>query len=79
MIIERTENNLTYAKARSGTFPFKLDVCLYIADGVLIDAGPSNILKETRRLLEKEKISCAAITHVHEDHTGAAAWIKKKA
>ena len=76
MIIEKIENNLIYAKARSGTFPFKLDVCLYIADGVLIDAGPSNILKETRRLLEKEKIRCAAITHVHEDHTGAAAWIK---
>lgn len=76
MIIERIDNSLIYAKAKSGTYPFKLDVCLYIADGVLFDAGSSNILKETRKLLQNEKINCAAITHVHEDHTGAAAWIK---
>ncbi len=76
MIIQKIENSLTFAKARSGTYPFKLDVCLYIADGVLVDAGSANILKEIRKLLETEKITCAAITHVHEDHTGAAAWIK---
>lgn len=77
MQTERIEDNIIYARAKSGTYPFKLDVCLYIADGVLIDAGSANILKETRTLLGNEKIICAALTHVHEDHTGAAAWIKK--
>jgi len=78
MIIKKNENGLIAAETKSGIFPFKLSVWLYIADGVLIDAGSANILKKTKLLIEKEKISCVALTHVHEDHTGAAAWIKEK-
>lgn len=76
MIISRPCEGITVAKARSGYYPLKLDIYLYIADGVLIDAGSSNILEETKDLLQNERISCAALTHVHEDHTGAASWIK---
>jgi len=78
MDIRNIEKRLISAETKSGIFPFRLDVTLYIADGVLIDAGSANILKKTKQLLEKEKIKCAVITHVHEDHTGAAAWIKEK-
>ncbi|HOP63276.1 MAG TPA: MBL fold metallo-hydrolase [Spirochaetota bacterium] len=76
MIIKKLNNSITVAKAKSGYYPLQLNIYLYIADGVLIDAGSANMLKETKFFLKKEKISCAAITHVHEDHTGAAAWIK---
>lgn len=76
-MIERIDDGLTFVKVKSGIFPVRLEICLYIAEGVLIDAGSSNILGKTKKLLKKEKISCAAITHVHEDHTGAAAWIKE--
>ena len=76
MIIKKIDNYVTAADAKSGCFPFRLNVSLYIVDGVLIDAGAKNILNKIKSLLQKEKIECAAITHVHEDHTGAAAWIK---
>jgi len=76
-MIEKIGDGLTFVKAKSGIIPLRLEVCLYIADGILIDAGSSHILGKIKKMLEKEKISCAAITHVHEDHTGAAAWIKE--
>lgn len=78
MKVEKIDKDLTAVETKSGYFPFKLDVWLYIADSVLIDAGSANIVKTVKILLENEKISCAALTHVHEDHTGAAAWIRKK-
>jgi len=77
MIIKRIDDNLLSINTKSGTFPFQLDICLYLADGVLIDSGSSNILKKLRPIMENEKIICAALTHVHEDHTGAAGWIKE--
>ena len=77
MMLERTDDGLIFVKAKSGVFPARLELCIYIVDTVLIDAGSANILKKTQKLLENEKIGCVAITHVHEDHTGAAAWIKE--
>jgi len=77
MTIEKIADGLKSVKLKSGIFPLQLELCLYIADGVLIDAGSGNTLKQIKKLLDTESISCAAITHVHEDHTGAAAWIKK--
>jgi len=77
MIIKKIDNYITAVNAKSGYFPpFRLNICLYIVDGVLIDAGSSNILKKIKPLLQNEKIDSAAITHIHEDHTGLAPWIK---
>ncbi|WP_300673061.1 MBL fold metallo-hydrolase [Desulfoluna sp.] len=77
MIIKKIENDFISAKTKSGIYPFKLDICLYIVDGLLIDAGSGAILKKTRSLIKGNKINSVALTHVHEDHTGAAAWIKE--
>jgi glyoxylase-like metal-dependent hydrolase (beta-lactamase superfamily II) len=77
MMIKKIDDSITAVDAKSGYIPpFRLNVCLYIVDRVLIDAGASNILRKIKSLLQKEKIDCAALTHVHEDHTGAAAWVK---
>jgi glyoxylase-like metal-dependent hydrolase (beta-lactamase superfamily II) len=77
MIIKKIDNYITAVNAKSGYIPpFRLNVCLYIVDGVLIDAGSSIILKKIKPLLQQEKIDCAAITHIHEDHTGVAPWVK---
>ena len=76
MKIETIDCNLIAAYTKSGIFPYKLNICLYIADGLLIDTGSAAILKKTKFLLKKN-INCVALTHVHEDHTGAAAWIKE--
>lgn len=76
MKVKKFADCITIAEAKSGYYPLQLNICLYIAGGVLIDTGSANILKETKSLLRNEKITCAALTHVHEDHTGAAAWIR---
>ena len=76
MIIKKIDDSIIAIDAKSGWFPFRLNVCLYLVDGVLIDAGAPKILKTIKPLLQKEKIDCVAITHIHEDHTGVAPWIK---
>jgi len=76
MIIEKIENDLISAKTQSGIFLFKLGICLYIVDGLLIDTGSAAVLEKTKSLIKQEKINCVAITHVHEDHTGAASMDK---
>ncbi|PKL17990.1 MAG: Zn-dependent hydrolase [Spirochaetae bacterium HGW-Spirochaetae-5] len=77
MLIKNNDTGLTSITLKSGIFPYQLEICLYIVDGILIDTGSANTLSKLKRVLNKEKISCAAITHVHEDHTGAASWIKR--
>jgi glyoxylase-like metal-dependent hydrolase (beta-lactamase superfamily II) len=77
MIIKNKDTGLTSIKLKSGLFPYQLEICLYIVDGLLIDAGSANTLRKLKRVLNSERITCAAITHVHEDHTGAASWIKE--
>jgi glyoxylase-like metal-dependent hydrolase (beta-lactamase superfamily II) len=78
MIIKKINDRVTAASMRSGGLPlYRLDVWLYIVDGVLIDTGSSHTSNDVKSLLRQEKIHCAAITHIHEDHTGGAAWIKK--
>ena len=77
MIIKKINDSITAINAKSGYVPpFRLDIWLYIIDGVLIDTGSNSTLNRIKLLLRQEKIDCAAITHIHEDHTGAAAWIK---
>lgn len=78
MKISNIDNNFTAAAGSSGIYPFRLNICLYLADGFLIDAGSALILKKIQNFLAERNISSAGITHVHEDHTGAAAWIKEK-
>lgn len=77
MKILNIDTNFVAAAASSGIYPFRLNVCLYLVDGFLIDAGSAWILKKIKNFLSGRKVVCAGITHVHEDHTGAAAWIKE--
>lgn len=78
MIIEKIDDNFYAAAGKSGIYPFRMGICLYLADGFLIDAGSARILKKTKKFLEGKDLHSAGLTHVHEDHTGAAAWIKEK-
>jgi len=78
MKITIIDNNCIAAQTKSGIFPFQLEICLYNIDGILIDTGSSMILKKLVSIFEKYPVQCAALTHVHEDHAGAAALIRKK-
>ncbi|HZK43558.1 MAG TPA: MBL fold metallo-hydrolase [Syntrophomonadaceae bacterium] len=52
-----------------------MSVYLYLVDGLLIDTGPSN-LKESTAFFKESLINQVALTHVHEDHSGMAAWLQ---
>lgn len=77
MNIRTFDKGVKSAVFKSGIFPFQLDISLYNCDGVLIDAGSGNTLEQTKHFIDQADVNCAAITHVHEDHTGAAAWINR--
>ncbi len=58
--------------------PFKMSVCLYIIDGLLIDTGPYSLGSESIRFFNENTIQQVALTHLHEDHSGMAAWLQEK-
>jgi glyoxylase-like metal-dependent hydrolase (beta-lactamase superfamily II) len=58
--------------------PFKMRVCLYIADGLLIDTGPSSLGYQSKEFFLHNPIEQIILTHIHEDHSGMAAWLQKR-
>lgn len=72
-------DNCTIFHFKSGFIPpFMLDIYCYIADGLLIDAGSARIMRNAAKIIRHERIDAVAITHVHEDHTGLAAWLQQE-
>ncbi len=59
-------------------FGSRLDVFVYITNGLLVDTGPSNFSREFRSFFENYAIEQAVLTHHHEDHSGNAVWLQKK-
>lgn len=57
-------------------FGAKMNIYLYFIDGLLVDTGPRK-LKESIGFFNTYDINQVALTHVHEDHTGMAAWLEK--
>ncbi|HBQ25924.1 MAG TPA: Zn-dependent hydrolase [Syntrophomonas sp.] len=53
-------------------------VYLYVVDGLLIDAGPKRLKRESSKFFQEHQIDQVALTHVHEDHSGMAAWLQSK-
>ena len=58
--------------------PFKMSVFLYVVDGLLIDTGSSTLGQESIKFFKENDINQVALTHVHEDHSGMAAWLQEK-
>ena len=59
-------------------FGAKVEVFLYIVDGLLIDTGPGNLGKDSSAFFKDNRIEQVALTHVHEDHTGMAGWLQNQ-
>jgi len=55
---------------------WKMAVCLYVVDGLLIDAGPESMKGPISKFLQGKNIEQVALTHIHEDHSGMAAWLQ---
>ncbi|MGI6420731.1 MAG: MBL fold metallo-hydrolase [Syntrophomonadaceae bacterium] len=58
--------------------PFMMKVYLYIVDGLLIDTGPSTLARESSDFFNSHPIQQVALTHIHEDHAGMAAYLQEK-
>lgn len=54
------------------------DVNLYLADGLLIDAGPAVAQAAFEDFFANHTIDKVALTHIHEDHAGLAAWLQER-
>ncbi|WP_018084590.1 MBL fold metallo-hydrolase [Desulfurispora thermophila] len=53
----------------------RLQVFLYLVDGLLIDSGPSRLQKSIAVFCEQHKPELIVHTHFHEDHTGNTAFL----
>ncbi|MEN6389169.1 MAG: MBL fold metallo-hydrolase [Syntrophomonas sp.] len=54
-----------------------MNVYYYFMDGVLIDTGPSNLADVSIPFFKQHPIQQVVLTHIHEDHSGMAAWLQK--
>lgn len=55
----------------------QLSVFLFLVEGLLVDTGPSSLSKESETFFKNYRIDQVALTHVHEDHSGMAAWLQE--
>lgn len=54
----------------------KIRIFLYVVDGLLFDTGPSSLARHSSEFFQNNVIEQVALTHVHEDHCGMAAWLQ---
>lgn len=57
---------------------WKLAVYLYLIDGLLIDCGPAIMKGRITKFLRDKHLEQVALTHIHEDHAGMAAWLQQQ-
>lgn len=69
--------DIKWLKTVNTNMGVNLKLFLYVADGLLIDCGPECMESELAPFLTGSNITQAAITHLHEDHCGNAAWVEK--
>lgn len=55
----------------------KLPIFLFLVEGLLVDTGPSSLAKQSIKFFQDHGIDQVALTHVHEDHCGMAAWLQE--
>lgn len=55
----------------------KLNVFAFVVDGIAIDAGSQSLEKQFQSFFDEQSIDELYCTHIHEDHTGGAAWFEQ--
>lgn len=57
---------------------WSLAVYLYVVDGLLIDTGPESLRGPISKFFQQQNLEQVALTHIHEDHSGMAAWLQRQ-
>lgn len=70
-----TYNGVIYAGTTVELFGSRLDIFVYLLEGLVVDTGPSRFAGEYTGFFQSQRISRAALTHFHEDHSGNAPWL----
>ncbi|MEQ8201149.1 MAG: MBL fold metallo-hydrolase [Syntrophomonadaceae bacterium] len=70
--------DISVGQSRRAILGSAIKVFLYVVDGLVIDTGPSCLRKEIRPFFGAHAIEQVALTHVHEDHSGMAAWLQEQ-
>lgn len=77
---ELEQGNVGDINFANGSIQFKsvkLNVYCYATDGIVIDAGSKSLAKHFHMFFDEQQIDALYCTHIHEDHTGCAAWLQK--
>jgi len=69
-------HDISIAQGTASLLGSKINIFLYVIDGLVIDTGPSRIARDSRAFFNQLVIEQVALTHVHEDHSGMAAWLQ---
>lgn len=69
--------DITYISIQNTNMGARINVYLYLIDGLLIDCGPEIMQEDIVPFLREQQPKNVALTHLHEDHCGMAAWIEQ--
>ena len=76
VVIDRN-GDVQWAQGKVAVQGIAMSVYSFYVDGLLIDTGSSSLTEEFQSFFNEIDIQQVALTHVHEDHAGNAAWIQK--
>lgn len=71
------QSNVRFINGSASFGPVILNVYCFETDGLIIDTGAASLLKSFKPFFEKSNVDKVMITHHHEDHTGAAAYLQQ--
>ena len=69
--------DVEWAQGKVAVRGISMSVHSFYVDGLLIDTGSGSLSNEFQSFFNKVAIQQVALTHVHEDHAGNAAWIQQ--
>ena len=69
---------ITWARVIAGWRNFRIEVYLYLVNGVLIDTGPVKLSAIILPFLDQQDIEAVLLTHYHEDHSGNAPYLRNR-
>lgn len=73
----KTYKDISFYKTVNYNGGANIKLCLFVVDGLLVDCGPQIMEEELAPFLLNAGVKMAAVTHLHEDHCGNAAWVEK--
>ena len=75
---KRFFEEVTYLHCSIKVIKLRMFFNVYFFEGTLIDTGPTSMTGDLHSFFKALPIEQVAITHIHEDHCGHAAWLQKE-